>query len=144
MTFKEFILSQIQLFFFLVTLILTASAVIGGIVAPEQELRYYHLFSPIIIAGLCILPGCLTYSKKEPTVWQYIFRFILEISLIEGIVMFLVSPPSDLGISKNLFYIILGGTVLVIYLLSMLMIWYQKYSQSQKLTQQLKKFQSNS
>ena len=45
MTIKEFIISRVQIFFTLVTLILTATVILGAIYQPDKELRYYHLLS---------------------------------------------------------------------------------------------------
>ena len=139
MTFKEFVLSRMRLFFFLTTMILAASSIFGGMIAPDQEIKYYHLFSPIIIAACCVLPTCVTFYKKEPTVGQYIIRQIIEIILIEAVVLFLVSVPE--GVDKILFYVVLGAVILVIYLLAMVMMWLEKYLESKKLTEQLINFQ---
>lgn len=141
MTFKEFIISRVQIFFTLVTLILTATVILGAIYQPEKELRYYHLLSPVIIAACCVIPTCVTYFKKEPTPAQFIIRQIIELTLIEAVVMFLISAPE--GIEKPLFYVVLGAVVAIIYILTMVMMWLQKYKQSKKLTEQLKKLQEN-
>ncbi len=141
MTIKEFILSRIQLFFLLVTLILVASAILGAIYDPDKELRFYHLFSPVILAACCVLPTCATYFKKEPTVKQYIFRQMIELALIEAVVMMLITPPAE--IEKWLFYIVLGVVIAVIYLLAMVMMWLQKVQQSKRLTEQLKVLQQS-
>ena len=141
MTVKEFIISRVQIFFFLVTLILTASAVMGAIYQPDMELRYYHLFSPIIIAACSVLPTFVTYFKKEPTVKQYIIRQIIELGLIELVVMFLITPPER--IEKPLFYLVLGAVIAVIYILTVAMMWLQKVQQSKKLTEQLHNLQNN-
>ena len=115
MTLKDFILSRVQIFFVLVTLILFGSAVYGEIFLPEQELHYYHLFSPIIISGACILPTCVTYFKKEPTPEQYMIRQIIELILIELVVMFLVSPPPKYSGNETKFYVSIGIMVGIIY-----------------------------
>lgn len=143
MTFKEFIISRVRLFFFLTTMILAATAVLGGFLAPEQQLMYYNLYSPIIIAALCVLPTCVTYFKKEPTVRQYIIRDLLELALIEAVVLFLISPPKQYSGNKVVFYIILGTAVMFIYLIAMLMMWLQKKLESEKLTEQLRQLQEN-
>ena len=143
MTFKEFLISRVRLFFFLTTMILAATAVLGGFLAPEQQLMYYNLYSPIIIAALCVLPTCVTYFKKEPTVRQYIIRDLLELALIEAVVLFLISPPKQYSGNKVVFYIILGTAVMFIYLIAMLMMWLQKKLESEKLTEQLRQLQEN-
>lgn len=142
MTLKEFVLSRVQMFFVLVTLILLGSAVYGKIFAPEQELFYYHLFSPIIIAGACILPTCVTYFKKEPTPRQYIIRQIVELLLIELVVMLLVSPPPKYNGSELKFYLSIGIMVGIIFIVILLLFMYIKYIQAVKLTEQLKILQA--
>ena len=117
MTIKEFIISRVQIFFTLVTLILTATVI------------------------LCVLPTCVTYFKKEPTAGQYIIRQIIELALIEAVVMLIISAPE--GIAKPMFYLVLGTIIAVIYVLTMVMMWLQKVQQSKKLTEQLKNFQNN-
>ena len=141
MTIKEFIISRVQIFFTLVTLILTATVILGAIYQPDRELRYYHLLSPVVLAACCVLPTCVTYFKKEPTPAQFIIRQIIELALIEAVVMFLISAPE--GIAKPLFYVVLGAVIAVIYVLTMVMMWLQKVQQSKKLTEQLKNFQNN-
>ena len=112
MTIKEFIISRVQIFFTLVTLILTATVILGAIYQPDKELRYYHLLSPVILAAC----------------------------LIEAVVMFLISAPE--GIAKPLFYVVLGAVIAVIYVLTMVMMWLQKVQQSKKLTEQLHNLQN--
>lgn len=143
MTIKEFLISRVQLFFLLTTLILAASAVIGAVIAPEEELHYYQLFGPMAFAGLCVLPTCVSFFRKEPTLGQFIFRKAIELILIECIILFIISPPDDGSIPALLFYVILGAVVLVIYILALLIMWLQKYRQSKKLTDQLKKLQTS-
>ena len=124
MTIKEFIISRVQIFFTLVTLILTATVILGAIYQP-----------------CCVLPTCVTYFKKEPTAGQYIIRQIIELALIEAVVMLIISAPE--GIAKPMFYLVLGTIIAVIYVLTMVMMWLQKVQQSKKLTEQLKNFQNN-
>lgn len=140
MTFKEFLLLHLQIFFVLVTLIFAASTVVGLIVIPEQNLRYSQLIGPFVIAALCVLPTFITYFKKEPTLKQYIIRHIIQFVVIEGIVLFFIDPPA--GGNKVLFYIIIGAIVLIIYALTKFIILFQKYRQSKKLTEQLQLFQA--
>lgn len=140
MTVKEFIISRVQLFFFLVTLIFAVSMIIGLIFTPEKELYYYQLVGPFILAALCVFPTLVTYYRKEPAVWQYILRHIIQWILIECVVLTQITPPANAN--QALFYIVLGAVVLVIYLLASLMMWLQKVRQSKRLTEQLKILQA--
>ena len=139
MTFKEFIISRVQIFFCLVPLILVASVILGSIYAPAKVFHYADLLAPIITAGFCVLPTCVTYFKKEPGLKQYLLRLAIQLVLIVTEVMLLISPPAD--VSPIRFYGALGVTVCIIYALVMLMFWLQKVRQSRKLTQQLIEFQ---
>ena len=124
MTFKEFLLLHLQVFCVLVTLIYAASLIVGLIVVPEQNIKYYQLVGPFITAALCVLPSCITYFKKEPTLKQYIIRHIIQFAVIEGIVLWIIDPPQ--GSNKALFYVVIGVIVLVIYVLAKLTVWLQK------------------
>ena len=140
MTCKEFIISRVQIFFCLVPLILMASVLLGSVYAPEQVFHYADLLAPIITAGLCVLPTCVTYFRKEPGLMQYLLRLAIQLVLIVTEVMLLISPPAD--VSPIRFYWALGIAVCVIYALVMLMFWLQKVRQSRKLTQLLIDFQN--
>ncbi len=94
-------------------------------------------------AGLCVLPTCVSFFRKEPTLGQFIIRKAIELVLIECIILFIISPPDDDSIPALLFYVILGAVVLVIYILALLIMWLQKYRQSKKLSDQLKKLQTS-
>lgn len=141
MTLKEFLISRVRLFFILVTLILLATSIMGGIVAPEQDIKYYQLMSPIVIAGLCVLPTCVTYFKKEPTPGQYFLRCGIQLILIEAVVMLFLTPPDGGSVSRPLFYVLIGVTVLMIYAAATALLWLNKYRESRELTEQLKKLQ---
>lgn len=141
MTVKEFILSRIQLYFLLVTLIFAVSMIVGLIFTPEKELYYYQLVGPFILSALCILPTLVTYFRKEPTVKQYIIRHLIQLILIEAVVLTQTTPPEN-G-NRTVFYIVIGAAVVAVYLLASLMMWLQKLRQSKALTEQLRTLQNN-
>lgn len=136
MTIKEFLISRIQLYFLLVTLIFAASMIIGMIFTPGQELYYYQLIGPFFLAALCVLPTFITYSRKEPTVRQVVLRNIIRLILIEGIVLTQIQPPEQEN--QVLFRILLAAAVLIVYLLASLMMWLRRVRQSGMMTEQLK------
>lgn len=140
MTFKEFLVSRLQLYFILVTLIFAVSMVVGLIFTPGRELYYYQLVGPFLLSALCVLPTFVTYFRKEPTVRQFILRHILQWALIECVVLTQIQPPAEA--QRVLFYIVIGAAVLGIYLIASLLLWLQKLLQSKKLTEQLKALQA--
>lgn len=142
LTIEEFIIKRFQVFFLLVTLILTAQFIIGNVLAPEQVLHYSDLLSPVIMAALCMIPTFVTYSKKELSVPQMFFRMVIQLIMIETIILTLAALSSEVGPYNFPVLAILAGTVFIIYVIIMLVLWVQQYFESQKMTEQLKKFQN--
>lgn len=140
MELRKFFLMHIQIYCVLVTLIFAVSMVFGMIYAPEENIKYYQLAGPFIMAALCVLPSFITYFKSEPTLKQYIIRHIIQLTVIEAIVLLMVQPPDDM--EQTFFRLFLGSIVLVVYMLVKLAVWLQKYLQSRQLADQLRKFQS--
>ncbi len=141
MTIKEFVISRFQLFCFLVTMILTTEYFIGVFAMPDQVLHNRDLLGPIAAAGLCIIPTCVTYFKKEPTINQYIARLIIQLILIECIMLTAITPQQDLEIGKTGLYIAIGVSTFIIYVFAVLIMYYRNYLQSKSLTNKLKRFQ---
>ena len=144
MTVKEFIISRVQLFFYLVTLILAAEAVVGAILAPDQRLGYIDLLDPIITAGLCIIPTLVTYFKNEPTVKQYIIRLVIQLVLIEAVMLTVARPKAQPNVSELSSTIMLGLITFVIYVSAVAVMGWRNYIQSKKLTAELKALQADS
>ena len=140
MTFKEFLISRVQLFFLLVTLIFAVSLIFGLVFTPDAELHYYQLIGPFILAAMCVLPTFITYSRKEPTARQIVIRHVIQLVLIEGVVLTQIQPPENEN--HLLFILVLGAAVLLVYLFATLMMWLQKLRQSRKLTEQLRQLQA--
>lgn len=139
MTVKEFIVSRIRLFFFLTVMILLAQSIVGTVAEPGVSLhiRYIDLLSPLYMAGLCTLPTVVTYSKKKLSIKQVLIRHAIQLVLIEGVIMLIsfTSPSIDTKRPEVIFLI--GGIVLVIYVLAVLMMWLGQVSESKKMTAQL-------
>ncbi|MBQ6332551.1 MAG: hypothetical protein IJI34_07310 [Clostridia bacterium] len=139
MTVKDFIVSRIRLFFFLTVMILLAQSIVGTVAEPGVSLhiRYIDLLSPLYMAGLCTLPTVVTYSKKKLSIKQVLIRHAIQLVLIEGVIMLIsfTSPSIDTKRPEVIFLI--GGIVLVIYVLAVLMMWLGQVSESKKMTAQL-------
>ena len=145
MTVKEFIVSRIRLFFFLTVMILLAQSIVGTVAEPGVSLhiRYIDLLSPLYMAGLCTLPTVVTYSKKKLSIKQVLIRHAIQLVLIEGVIMLIsfTSPSIDTKRPEVIFLI--GGIVLVIYVLAVLMMWLGQVLESKKMTAQLHALQQN-
>ena len=141
MTFKEYLVLQLHTYCFLVTAIFAISMIFGVVFTPDEQIYYYQLIGPFILAALCVIPSFVTFFKDEPTVKQFVFRHIIQFVMIEAIVLFFINPPEN-G-NKLVYKLIIAGSVLVIYVLSKLMIMLKQYYQSKQLTKQLRVLQDS-
>ena len=143
MSFKDFLVSRFQLFFFLVTMILLTQVVMGNIIEPERTLYYKDFIGTFLMAGLCVLPTFITYSKKEPTFKQAMIKQAVQLVLVEGIMLFLSINGIEDSTEKTISVIMICVVTAVIYALAFLFMWYRQYRESQKLTELLKNLQKN-
>ena len=138
MTFKEFIINRIQVFFFLVTMILLAQVVLGNIIEPDRTLYYKDFVGTFVMAGLCMLPTVVTCSKKELNLKQMIVRHIIQLVLIEGIMLTLAIIGIAPSPQKPLSVVLIVTATAIIYALAIFLMWYRQYLESKKLTEILK------
>ncbi|MEE1076275.1 MAG: hypothetical protein UHY68_03305 [Acutalibacteraceae bacterium] len=141
MNFREFIIPRLQTFFFLVTMILLAQVVLGNALEPDRVLHYKDFIDTFVMAGLCMLPTVVTYSKKELTLKQMIVRHIIQLVLIEGIMLFLTVSSIEPSQQKPLSVILIAGITAVIYALAIFIMWYRQHIESKNLNELLKKIQ---
>ncbi len=137
MTFKEFIASRIQVFFFLVTMILLAQVVLGNLIEPDRTLYYKDFIGTFVMAGLCMLPTVVTYSKKELSLKQMIVRHIIQLVLIEGIMITLAVMGVEPSPQKLLSIVLIAVATAIIYALAILIMWYRQHIEAKKLTKLL-------
>lgn len=142
MTFKEFIVSRLQMFFFLVTMILLAQVVLGNVIEPDRVLYYKDFTGTFLMAGLCMLPTVVTYSKKELTFKQMFVRHTIQLVLIEGIMLTLAITGFETSPQKLLSVVLIAAITAVIYALAIFIMWYRQYLESKKLTELLKNLQN--
>lgn len=143
MTFKEFIIPKVQLFFFLVTMVFFAQMVLGNAIEPQRVLYYSDFKSTFIMAGLCMLPSVVTYSKKELTFKGMIMRVIIQFVLVEAIMLTLAIIEIESSPKKFLNVVVIGIATAVIYIFAILIEWYRQYIESKKVTKLLKDFQKS-
>ena len=142
MTFKEFIVSRLQMFFFLVTMILLAQVVLGNVIEPDRVLYYKDFTGTFLMAGLCMLTTVVTYSKKELTFKQMFVRHTIQLVLIEGIMLTLAITGFETSPQKLLSVVLIAAITAVIYALAIFIMWYRQYLESKKLTELLKNLQN--
>ncbi len=143
MTVKEFLMQRLRLFLFLTVMILIAQSVVGTIAAPGVSLhiRYIDLLSPLYMAGLCILPTVVTFSRKRLSVRQVLIRRSIQLALIEGVIMAIVFTSDKIDSSRPSVVALIAGATLLIYALAVLFVWFGQRSESQRMTAQLRRLQ---
>ena len=77
-------------YFVIVTLICLAMGIMGLLFDGERTFGYEAFFSPLILGAVSLLPAMVTYSSKELTFRQMMFRKLLQLLLIEVLLMILV------------------------------------------------------
>jgi hypothetical protein len=143
MSVKEFIVSRVRLFFILTVMIMFAQWITGMILDPEATLHYRDLSSPFKMAGLCILPTVVTYSRKKLTLREMLIRHAIQLLLIEGVMMLLVFTGDFVKGDRLPIALLIAGITLVIYCFAVLLMWLNQLSESKKMTAQLHQLQQS-
>lgn len=143
MTFKEFIIQKLQLYFFLVTMIFFAQMVLGNAIEPQKVFYYSDLKATFIIAGICILPTLVTCSKKELTFKGMLVREVIQFIIVEVIMLTLAIVEIESSPQKIISVVAIAVATAIIYNLAILIEWYRQYIESKKMTELLKDFQKN-
>lgn len=141
MPFKEFVIARVKLFFFLLPLTVAAIVILKMIFAPEQKFTVDMLQMPFHTLVIGVLLSFVTYFRKTPTFRQYLLRLLLQLILTHILILWMLSLAEDAVIPPVPYYIIINIMIFVIYALGVLMIWFQKKRQSQKMSEQLRKLQ---
>lgn len=123
------------------TCITLLEGVMGMLFFPDQEIYYDAFFSPPLFGTLSVLLGFVTNSKKELTVKQVMFRRVLHLLLIEGLVFGLnylagVVFPPVIGIALAL-------GIAVVFVMVYVITWINDQKSAEDFNQKLKEFQAD-
>ena len=140
---KEFVNDIIYTYFMLVTMILGVMMVLGVNFMPEVRFGYEAFGSPLIYAAYGTLPNIVMYSKKEITLKQFLLRKTIQLVLVEIIVL-AVAVPAEIGNEgKTEIVVALAACILLVYILTHLIEWFQNCATAKKMTEELLLFQQN-
>ena len=135
-------LKQLFMSFFVITTCITiAEGILGLLFFPDVKLGYEAFFSPVLFGFFSAIFGLVSYSKKELSIRQTIFRDVIHLLMIEAFVF-------GLNALNGQFFefipaIILAVTIAVIYLIVALVMWINDKKSADKFNANLKKFQEN-
>lgn len=141
MSFKQFLIRQLSLFFMLTTLITLAVVLLGSAFDSEARFGYDALLSPLTYAGCCVLPGFVTFSRREPKPRELLLRRVLRFFLTETVVLLLAWRSPVVDSSRPVVMLTIAGSVLVIFLLVLLIDWLTNSAEAKKTNTELLEFQ---
>ena len=141
MGFKRFLINKLIQFFMLSTLITVAISLIGSAFDPEAQFGYKAMLVPIEYAALCMLPTFVMYAKRELSPKAMLIRKALMLVLLEGVMLFIAFTSDVIDTSRAEIVLVIAGSVLVIFVLVNLFVWFKDAAEAKKLNSELEKFQ---
>ena len=141
MEFKRFLVNKLILFFMLSTLITVAVSLTGTVFDGDRQFGYEALLVPIEYAALCMLPTLVTFSKRELSPKALLARKALMLVLIEGVILFIAFTSDVIDTSRVEVVLAIAGSVLAIFVLVHLFMWFKDAAEAKKLNRELEAFQ---
>lgn len=138
---KELIRDMINTYFMLATMILAVMTVLGMYFMPDVRFGYEAFGTPLIYAAYGTLPNIIMYAKKELTMKQYLIRKTIQLMLVEIIVIAVVVPAEVIEAGQTEVVISLAISILMIYILTHLIEWFQNSVEAKRMTEELMSFQ---
>lgn len=138
MSIKEFLRKQLLIFVVLVTCISLVMGIAGSIFDSERRFTYGAYFSPMLYAGLYLLLQFISYSKKELTMKQYLFRCFLQFLTYEAIVLSFALFVSKISLQVTL---ALAVCVPVVEVLAHLVLWFLDMRKANEIKKELFAYQ---
>lgn len=134
-------LSELVMAFFVCTTCITIlEGIVGMLFFPQVELRYDAFFSPPLFGLFSVLLGFINYSKKELSIGQVLFRRLLHLLMIEGLVFGLnyaagmIFTPILVGV--------LAFSIALVFVAVYAVLWFSDRRSAMLFNQQLKVYQS--
>ncbi len=140
---KEWINDIVYTYFMLVTMILGVMMVLGMHFLPEERFGYEAFGAPLIYAAYGTLPNIVMYAKKEFTLKQFLIRKMIQLVLVEVIMINVAIPDEIMDAEKAKVVVCLAISILVVYILTHLIEWFQNCAVAKKMTEELLTFQRN-
>lgn len=140
MSFKQFFIEKLSLFFMLTTLITIAIFVIGSAFDADARFGYAAMLTPLRYAACCVLPTFATYSRRELKKKELIARMALELVLIEAVMLFFAFSSPVIDTTRISVVIVIAGSVLIIYVMARLFSWFRESAEARVLNDDLQRF----
>ena len=140
---KELMNDMIYTYFMLVTMILAVMMILGTYFMPDVRFGYEAFGAPLKYAAWGTLPNMVMYAKKELTLKQFLIRKTIQLVLVEIIVITIAIPAQIFETGKIEVVAALAVGILIVYILTHMIEWFQNYTMAKKMTEELLAFQKN-
>ena len=140
---KELMNDMIYTYFMLVTMILAVMMILGTHFMPDVRFGYEAFGIPLKYAAWATLPNMVMYAKKELTLKQFLIRKTIQLVLVEIIVITIAIPAQIFETGKIEVVVALAVGILIVYILTHMIEWFQNYTMAKKMTEELLAFQKN-
>ena len=142
MSFYDFFKRSLMNFFIIVTCISAVIGIIGLIYEPSRRFGYEAYFSPLIFGAISIIPSFVTYSKKELTVKQMVFRNVIQLIVLECLILI---TGYLFGIMKDkMIAISVAVSIIIVFIIVHFISWVVDFKTAANLNENLKAYQKNS
>lgn len=140
---KELIRDMINTYFMLATMISAVMALLGIYFMPDASFGYEAFKMPLIYAAYGTLPNLVMYARKELTMKQLLVRKTIQLLLVEIIVIAVAVPADIIDTGKTEVVVSLAICILVVYILTHLIEWFQNNATAKQMTEELLRFQQS-
>ena len=140
---KELINDMIYTYFMLVTMILGVMMILGTHFMPDVRFGYEAFGKPLEYAAWGTLPNLVMYAKKELALKQFLVRKLIQLVLVEIIVLTVAIPAPIINGGKIEMAVTLAVGILIVYIFTHLIEWFQNYTMAKRMTEELLAFQRN-
>lgn len=138
---KEIMKRLLEVFLICHFVISMGIGIAGSIIKPEIVLAYKDLFEPAIMALLCTIPTLLTIRTDELSIKQLVFRKIIQIFIVEGIVLSMIYFGTN-GFHSVGEFLIVFISVLLVFAGVSLLDWVSSYFEAKELNRMLLQMQN--
>lgn len=140
---KEFFISMLTTYFTLVTLITVAMLILGLHFDADATFGYEAFLVPLVYGACGVIPMGIMYSTRELTIKEVIVRKVIQFLLIEIIILFVAFYGREMDAKQIKFMLLMGVSILVIYVLAHVIDWIQNCVSAKRMTKQLVRLQEN-
>ncbi|MBQ7780708.1 MAG: DUF3021 family protein [Lachnospiraceae bacterium] len=134
-------LSEMLIAFFICTTCITIlQGVLGLLLYPEEKLGYDAFLTPPLCGAISVLLGVVTWSKKELSVKQVLFRRGIHLLLIESMVFGLNYLAGNIFPLKESLALALG--IALVFVAVYVILWINDKKSAASFNQKLKEYQA--